>query len=357
MAPEDIREKYSLISTFDERATNPLTVQDSQVPLFMNMGSLPSKMAPQSSSATKPQSAAASPSPSTSTLGNYSDAEDSEVIKKAKMEKIDPSTYVYDERDVALYNLGIGATEKELTYTFEGADEFQALPTFGVIPSLASSASASLDFLPNFSPNMLLHGEQYLAIKAKIPTSGTLVSETKLLEVLDKGKAASVTTISHTRNKKTGEVIFENQSTVFIRGSGGFGGRKNGKDRGAATAENKPPSRQADKVVEEKTEEKQAAMYRLSGDYNPLHIDPEFAKVGGFPKPILHGLCFFGIAGKNVLKQFGPFKDIKARFTGVVIPGQTLVTSMWKESNKVVFDVKVKETGKYCLQAAAVTLV
>ena len=115
---------------------------------------------------------------------------------------------------------------------------------------------------------MLLHGEQYLSIKGKIPTSGTLVSEPQILEVLDKGKAAAVTSITHTKNKATGEVVFENHSTVFIRGSGGFGGKKTGIDRGAATAANKPPSRKADKVVEEKTEERQAAIYRLSGDYN-----------------------------------------------------------------------------------------
>lgn len=115
---------------------------------------------------------------------------------------------------------------------------------------------------------MLLHGEQYLAIKAPIPTTGTLVNEPKLMEVLDKGKAAAVTSITETKDKATGRVIFESQSTVFIRGSGGFGGKKTGKDRGPATAANKPPSRPADKVIEEKTEDRQAALYRLSGDYN-----------------------------------------------------------------------------------------
>ena len=322
--------------------------------MFANFGNIASQSSSSSPSGSKPVSKASSPS--SSPFGNYDDAQDSEIVKKAKMGKSESSEYIYSERDVALYNIGIGATEKELPFVYEGADDFQAIPTFGVIPQFASSAGMSLDWLPNFSPNMLLHGEQYLAIKSKIPTSGTLISETKLMEALDKGKAASVTSITYTKNKATGKVIFESQSTVFIRGSGGFGGKKTGKDRGAATAANTPPSRQADKIVEEKTEEKQAAIYRLSGDYNPLHLDPEFAKVGGFPKPILHGLCSYGIAGKIIYKAYGPYKDIKARFTGVVIPGQTLVVSMWKEGKKVVFDVKVKETGKYCLQAAAVTL-
>jgi acyl dehydratase len=256
-----------------------------------------------------------------------------------------------------LYNLGVGATEKELQWTFESHDSFSALPTFGVIPQFPASSGMSLDFLPNFNPAKLLHGEQYLSIKGPIPTSGTFVSEPKLLEVLDKGKAVAVTSIVETKDKATGKVVFENQSTVFIRGSGGFGGKRNGKgrswfclarlirdaadgwfsDRGAASATNNPPKRAPDAVVEEKTSESQAALYRLSGDYNPLHILPEFAAIGGFDKPILHGLCTMGISGKHLLKTYGEYSDIKVRFAGVVYPGETVVTEMWKEGGKVIF--------------------
>jgi len=125
---------------------------------------------------------------------------------------------------------------------------------------------------------MLLHGEQFLEIKKfPIPTSATLVTEARVVDILDKGKAASVTIGTTTKDKSSGEVIFENQATVFIRGSGGFGGPSKGADRGAATAVNTPPSRAPDAVVEEKTSDDQAALYRLSGDRNPLHIDPEFS--------------------------------------------------------------------------------
>ena len=116
------------------------------------------------------------------------------------------------------------------------------------------------------------------------------------------------------------------------------------------------PQRAPDSVVEEKTTEEQAAIYRLSGDRNPLHIDPEFSKVGGFKEPILHGLCSFGIAGKAVVRTYGQFKNIKVRFAGVVIPGQTLVTEMWKEGNVVIFQTKVKETGKLCIGGAGAEL-
>ncbi|KAG5726556.1 hypothetical protein E4T56_gene4687 [Termitomyces sp. T112] len=286
----------------------------------------------------------------------FADPEDSQLVADAKKAPVDPVEYSYTERDVIVYNLGIGATEKELQWTYEGDDEFAALPTFGVIPQFPASSGLPLDWLPNFNPAKLLHGEQYLSIKAPIPTSGQLVNEARLLEVLDKGKAAAVTIIVETKDKKTGEVIFENQSTIFIRGAGGFGGKRTGNDRGAATAPNPLPKRSPDAVVEEKTLSSQAALYRLSGDSNPLHILPEFAAVGGFDQPILHGLCSMGIAGKHVLKKFGPYSDIKVRFAGVVYPGETIITEMWKESGKVVFAAKVKERGTTVLAAAAATL-
>lgn len=287
----------------------------------------------------------------------FADPEDSELVRKNKRQITESMPYNYTERDVILYNLGVGATEKELQWTFEGDQDFQALPTFGVLPGLAAVQHLSLDFLPNFNPARLLHGEQYLSIKNPIPTNGELVSDARLLEVLDKGKAASVTIIAETRDKKTGQVLFENQSTLFIRGAGGFGGRRTGKDRGAASAPNRPPSRKPDAVVEEKTTTSQAALYRLSGDLNPLHILPEFAAIGGFDRPILHGLCTTGIAGKHILKTYGPFKDMKVRLVDVVYPGETVVTSMWQEGSKVLFTVTVKERNSVVLASAAATLV
>ncbi|KAJ6531728.1 HotDog domain-containing protein [Mycena capillaripes] len=262
--------------------------------------------------------------------------EDSKLVADAKKIPIEPVRYTYTDRDVILYNLGIGATENDLQWVFEGDDEFSAIPTFGVIPQFHASGSVPLDWLPDFNPAKLLHGEQFLSIKAPIPTSGELTSHAKMLEVLDKGKAAAVTTVVETRDK-SGTLIFENQSTVFIRGSGGFGGKRNGTDRGAATAANAVPQRSPDAVVEEKTSPSQAALYRLSGDVNPLHILPEFAAIGGFNKPILHGLCSMGISGKHVFQKFGAYKDIKVRFVGVVYPGETLITQMWKEGQKVIF--------------------
>ncbi|KAF9565233.1 multifunctional beta-oxidation protein [Agrocybe pediades] len=321
---EDVFAKWNKITNFDDgRATHPSTTQEAIQQVYPNA---------------------------------FSDPEDSQLVREAKRVPTEPVPYSYTERDVILYNLGIGATEKELKWTFEGDDEFSALPTFGVVPQFACGAGIPLDWLPNFNPAKLLHGEQYLVIKGRIPTSGELINEGRILEVLDKGKAAAVTTIIETRDKSTGNVIFENQMTTFIRGAGGFGGKRAGNDRGPATAANTPPNRKPDAVMEEKTSTSQAALYRLSGDYNPLHILPEFAAIGGFDQPILHGLCSMGIAGKHVLKAYGPYKDIKVRFAGVVYPGETIVTEMWKEGQKVIFSAKVKERNAVALTSAAVTL-
>ncbi|KAJ7284923.1 hydroxysteroid dehydrogenase [Mycena rebaudengoi] len=280
--------------------------------------------------------------------------EDSQLVIDAKKIPVEPANYSYTEarRDVILYNLGIGATEKDLQWTYEGDDEFAALPTFGVIPQFHAMGSVPLDWLPDFNPAKLLHGEQYLSIKAPIPTSGELVSQAR--PVLDKGKAAAVTSIVETRDK-SGTLIFENQSTVFIRGSGGF--EFTMPDRGAASAANAVPNRSPDATIEEKTSSSQAALYRLSGDANPLHILPEFAAIGGFNKPILHGLCSMGISGKHVFQTYGAYKDIKVRFAGVVYPGETLVTEMWKEGSKVIFSTKVKERDTVVLASAAATLI
>lgn len=143
------------------------------------------------------------------------------------------------------------------------------LPTFGVIPPFSAENAFSYDdIVPNFNPMMLLHGEQFLEVrKYPIPTSAKLVSRSRLLEVVDKGSAAIAKTGITTVIEATGEELFYNEMTVFLRGCGGFGGQKKPADRGASTAANKPPSRAPDVVVEEKTTEEQAAIYRLSGDY------------------------------------------------------------------------------------------
>ncbi|TVY56460.1 Peroxisomal hydratase-dehydrogenase-epimerase, partial [Lachnellula suecica] len=332
LTPEAVVKQWAKITNFDDgRADHPADAQEGTKSIMANMSNR--------SGAKKSEPAG---EVNEEILAN---------IEKAKKAESSGTEFKYEEKDIILYNLGIGAKKTDLPFVYEGDENFQSLPTFGVVPYFGAETPYSIsDIVPNFSPMMLLHGEQYLEIISyPIPTSATLVSYPKLLEVVDKGNAAIVKSGVTTVNKATGKPLFYNESTVFIRGSGGFGGVKKPKDRGASTAANTPPKRAADVVVEEKTTEEQAVLYRLSGDYNPLHVDPAFSAVGGFKVPILHGLCFFGIAGKAIYQQFGEFRNIKVRFAGTVLPGQTLVTEMWKEGPKVVFQVKVRETGKLAI--------
>ncbi|KAK7415338.1 bifunctional hydroxyacyl-CoA dehydrogenase/enoyl-CoA hydratase fox2 [Neonectria punicea] len=334
LLPEEVVKNWSDIVTFDGRSDNPSKSQDGLAKIMANMDNRKAKV-------------------------ESGPSEHLAAINEALKKEGAPTEFKYEQRDAILYNLGIGAKRTDLKYVFEGSDDFQVIPTFGVIPPFNAEMPFDYDsIVPNFSPMMLLHGEQYLEIrKFPIPTSARLVSRGRLLEVVDKGTAAIAKNCITTVNADTGEDLFYNEMTVFLRGCGGFGGPKRGKDRGAATAANKPPSRHPDVVVEEATSENQAAIYRLSGDYNPLHLDPEFAKLGGFKAPILHGLCSFGFAGKAVYDRFGPFKNIKVRFAGVVVPGQTLITEMWRDGNKITFQTKVKETGKLAIAGAAAELV
>ena len=232
------------------------------------------------------------------------------------------------------------------------------LPTYGVIPPFGANIDIA-SLVPNFQWSQLLHGEQYLEIRRyPIPTHADTVNYPKLVEVVDKGKAAAITTGCTVKDKHSGEDLFYTETLVFVRGAGNFGGDSKGSDRGAATRNTVPPQRDADVIIEEASSEGQAAVYRLSGDLNPLHIDPSFSKQGGFAKPILHGLCFFGIAGKAILKAYGPFRNIKVRFAGPVLPGETVVTEMWRDakSSSIIFQARVKETGKLCISGGSADL-
>jgi len=335
LTAEAVKAAWAKVITFDENSDNPDDPSAGTEKIMSNMGNT-------------------SEEEEDSGEGDYLAA-----IEKYKKTDGEATEYTYDDKDVILYNLGVGAKRDDLKYVFEGDDEFQVLPSFGVIPSF--NVKQPFDFsqiVPNFSPMQLLHGEQYLEIRQfPIPTEASLVATSKLVDVVDKGKSSLVTTGSITKDAKTGKEVFYNESTVFLRGAGGFNGPSKGTDRGNATKNYVPPKRNPDAVVEFQTTNEQAALYRLSGDRNPLHIDPNFSKVGGFPTPILHGLCSFGISAKAIVETYGLFRSIKVRFAGTVLPGQTLITELWKEGNTVIFQTNVKDTGKPAISGAGAELV
>lgn len=208
--------------------------------------------------------------------------------------KLGSVTHTYTERDVMLYALGVGCGTGELQFTYER--DLKVLPTFAVIPSFP--AMMNLGGAMDVNPAMVLHGEQRIELHAQIPTRGTIVTTPTIKAMYDKIKGAVVVVETDSVDAK-GKLLFRNTSSIFVRGEGGFGG-----DRGPSGARNVPPDRKPDKSVSAKTLPQQALVYRLSGDMNPLHADPDFAKMGGFDRPILHGLCTFGFVGRAVLGAY-----------------------------------------------------
>ncbi|KEF61024.1 uncharacterized protein A1O9_02588 [Exophiala aquamarina CBS 119918] len=275
-------------------------------------------------------------------------------IEKVKQAQPEGSHFSYTKKDAILYNLTVGARRWELPLVYERDKDFQVLPTFGTIPWFGAKLPFTFGgILPGWNPLKLLHGEIYLEIrKYPIPPECQLITYPRLLHVVDKKKAAIVTVSYTTRDRVTGEDIFYNESSSYIRDAGNFGGPSDAPRKGNSVAlSNLQPSGPADFEREETTTAEQAAFYRLNGDTNDLHIDPAVAHRSGFQRPILHGLCFFGISGKHIFQRYGPYKNIRARFAGTVEPGQTLRTEAWKavKDNVVLFQTRVVETGKLCI--------
>ncbi len=286
-----------------------------------------------------------------------------EVVNKAIGTELEPITYTYTERDVSLYALGIGAPadwldQNELQYVYEmSGDGFKVIPSFGVIfsgrqiESILSGNIAGIEF----NPMMLVHGEQFLEIKKPLPTSGTVTSTPKIVNIFDKGSGLLMVTDVTSRDE-AGDVLTVGRSAMFIRGIGGFGGERGTSEKVEI------PERAPDIVHEEPTLNIQALIYRLSGDRNPLHADPQMAAVGNFDKPILHGLSFFGFATRAVMKHFcdndgDKLASIGVRFSKHVFPGETLIIEMWKTSDTdIVFQMKSKERDVIVLSNATATI-
>jgi acyl dehydratase len=239
----------------------------------------------------------------------------------------EPTTRSWASKDAILYALGVGAGTDELAFTTENtADVTQrVLPTMAVVLGGGGTGGN----LGTFNPAMLVHGEQSVELFSEIPVSGSVSTVSEIVGIYDKGKGAVVVTESMSNDAETGEPRFKKRMSAFIRGEGGWGG-----DRGPSGPQNVPPEREPDHVVTYPTRVDQALLYRLSGDRNPLHSDPSFAARGGFPKPILHGLCTYGFSGRALLHAVcggdpSKFARIDGRFSSPVFPGESLTVKVW----------------------------
>jgi acyl dehydratase len=269
------------------------------------------------------------------------------------------TSYAWSEEDVILYNLAVGAgdppdDQTELRYAYES--DLTAVPTFGTIPPFSMMMSLGEVDGIDIDLTRVLHGDQTLTVHSPIPTSGMVRQTGTVVDVFDRVRGALIVLEVVSSLEGSGEAIFTNRSGIYVRGEGGFGG-----DRGPKTA-NVTPERPPDHVVETTTLPQQALLYRMaSGDKNPLHADPAFAAMAGFDRPILHGLCTYGIVAKTVIDTAldGGTESVagyEARFSGHVFPGETLVTRIWEEQGRLLFTSDVADRGASALSNGALTL-
>lgn len=271
----------------------------------------------------------------------------------------EPVAFAYDADFTMLYALGLGcgAEPDELGFVYE--KDLRALPTMAVMMGGASNdiiARGGIDY------TMIVHGEQRLTLHAPLPPAGRMVSDARCLGVVDKGaKTGALVHVESTVRDGAGTLYATAVMTLFCRGDGGFAGP------GAETAPASPPplspvpDRAPDHVIAIATLPQQAAIYRLSGDRNPLHIDPAMATRVGFPRPILHGLCTYGIAGRAIMRACAGndparIAGLDARFSSPVYPGETVTTRIWRDGAAVSFECVVAERGVTVIQNGACRL-
>ncbi|WP_409057428.1 MaoC/PaaZ C-terminal domain-containing protein [Streptomyces sp. SYP-A7185] len=242
----------------------------------------------------------------------------------------------WDHKDIQLYHLGLGAgvpatDPDELRYTLES--KLHVLPSFATVAGAGMGVVGGLS-APGIEVNLaaVLHGGQSITLHRPIPVKGAAVTTSKVAAVYDKGKAAILVLRSEVADAEG--PLWTSDAQIFVRGEGGFGGERGPSTRLPA------PEGEPDKTVERPVREEQALLYRLSGDWNPLHADPEFAKLAGFDRPILHGLCTYGMTLKAVVDtvlggDVSRVRGYSTRFTGIVFPGETLRIRMWRSEGRV----------------------
>ncbi|HET6153555.1 MAG TPA: MaoC/PaaZ C-terminal domain-containing protein [Marmoricola sp.] len=257
-------------------------------------------------------------------------------------------TFSWSSSDVLLYHLGIGAGSrpgdnldaKALRYTLDD-DHLQVLPSFGIVaPSFHETDPPSLD-LPGCDINLaqVVHGAQQISVNGPLPTSGEATLSVRISDVWDKGKAAVIWQ-EGVATDAAGNELWTVRSSIFVKGEGGWGG-----NRGDATTV-ELPERKPDADTTYEVTPQQAMLYRLCGDRNPLHADPAFAQAAGFPAPILHGLCSYGIVLRTVTDELlggdaAKVKSFSARFAGVVFPGETIRVQAWTEAERIVVSATI----------------
>jgi len=261
-----------------------------------------------------------------------------------------PRTFTYGDKDVMLYALGIGMSadpldRRELAFTYEQG--LKVVPTAATV--LAASGRATHAGAPagsrvsQINYLMVVHGEQKVELHRPLPVAGSFTATSRTIGAFDKGKDKGALLVNETVwTDEAGERVATLTGSTFARGDGGFGGPSEG-----APAPHPTPERSPDLSLDFQTRADQALIYRLNGDRNPLHADPEVARRAGFERPILHGLCTYGITCRALLAGVTDFDpDViashEARFSAPVFPGDLITVDLWRDNKVVSFEARVK---------------
>lgn len=274
--------------------------------------------------------------------------------------KTEGSPFSWDSKDSLLYALSVGAgvpdPARNLSFTTENSRgvQQQVLPTFAVV---LGGSSGSMDKLGDFKLSQILHGGQSVTLHQSLQTSGTVIPISSMSAVYDKGKNAIIEMSTELLDAQTRALVAVSVTSMIIRGEGGFGGESGPSDSW------KLPDSAADVIISQSTSPDQALLYRLNGDRNPLHSDPELARMVGFDRPILHGLCTMGFVGRAVMETVSgsepdAFGSLGVRFASPVVPGDELTTSIWLTAEGAIFQTRVGDhvvldRGTYTHRAAA----
>lgn len=260
--------------------------------------------------------------------------------------KSQDQAYSYSDRETMLYALGLGyghdaLDRNELPFVYE--KDLKTVPTQATVVAWGAgdTRSAGINYL------LVLHGEQRLTIHKPLPFAADLLADWRVTGLVDKGADKGALLISETvlKDKASGEKLATLSGATFARGDGGFGGPREG-----GPAPHPIPDRAPDAMTELTTRDDQALIYRLSGDRNPLHSDPDIAKAAGFDKPILHGLCTYGLCCRAIIQthcDFDPTRihQFDVRFSAPVYPGETITVKSWVDGKTISFEAEVKERG------------
>jgi acyl dehydratase len=258
--------------------------------------------------------------------------------------KSEGASFSWSAKDAMIYALGVGMAadpmdENELAFVYE--KNLKPVPTLaGVVAWGAGPGAIGMNYL------MVVDGERKIEFHKPMTAEGKVTSSSRVVGVWDKGAGKGAVIVTETLLKnEAGEPVLTVTGSTFARGDGGFGGPSEGQPEPHET-----PKRAPDSSVDIRTRPDQALIYRLSGDRNPLHCDPAVAKAAGFPRPILHGMCTYGITCRAVLQTYAGydpsrFKSHQARFSSPVFPGETITVDMWKDGEVISFEARIKDRG------------